>query len=139
MIRASTLPKPSFFQSRRDLWNGLHPRSRTPTRRCRYACTEISLSAQVLAELQREVTRARRDGEKGGLTIVLGDIDHFKKVNDTFGHATGDDVLREVASRLGGSVRTYDAVSRYREEFLIVLNGWELPARKIGRIRMPNN
>jgi diguanylate cyclase (GGDEF)-like protein len=74
--------------------------------------------------LQRELMRARRDGEKGGVTIVLGDIDHFKKVNDTYGHGTGDEVLREVACRLGDSVRSYDAVSRYGgEEFLIVLNG----------------
>jgi two-component system, cell cycle response regulator len=74
--------------------------------------------------LQREVARARRDAEKGGVTIVLGDIDHFKKVNDTYGHATGDEVLREVACRLSDSVRSYDAVSRYGgEEFLIVLNG----------------
>jgi two-component system cell cycle response regulator len=58
------------------------------------------------------------------LTIVLGDIDHFKKVNDTYGHAAGDEVLREIACRLRDSVRTYDAVSRYGgEEFLIVLNG----------------
>jgi two-component system cell cycle response regulator len=78
----------------------------------------------ILDILQREVSRARRDGEKGGVTIVLGDVDHFKKVNDTYGHATGDDVLREVAARLSDSVRSYDAVSRYGgEEFLIVLNG----------------
>lgn len=47
------------------------------------------------------------------------------RLNDTFGHAIGDDVPREVASRLGDSVRTYGAVSRYGgEEFLIALNGW---------------
>jgi diguanylate cyclase (GGDEF)-like protein len=58
------------------------------------------------------------------VTIVLGDIDHFKKLNDTYGHAVGDDVLREVAKRLNGGVRSYDAVSRYGgEEFLVVLVG----------------
>jgi diguanylate cyclase (GGDEF)-like protein len=43
-------------------------------------------------------------------------IDHFKNVNDSHGHGTRDEVLREVACRLGDSVRSYDAVSRYGEK-----------------------
>lgn len=92
----------------------------------------------ILDILQREVSRARREGEKGGVTIVLGDVDHFKKVNDTYGHATGDEVLREVAYRLNDSVRNYDAVSRYGgEEFLIVLSGCrtQLGAKRAESIR----
>jgi two-component system, cell cycle response regulator len=88
--------------------------------------------------LQREVTRARRDTESGAVTIVLGDVDHFKKVNDTYGHSVGDEVLREVAYRLSDAVRSYDAVSRYGgEEFLIVLSGCHtaLSAARVENIR----
>jgi diguanylate cyclase (GGDEF)-like protein len=50
------------------------------------------------------------------------DLDHFKKINDTHGHLTGDVVLREVANRIAHSVRSYDFVGRYGgEEFLVVL------------------
>ena len=74
--------------------------------------------------LYRELQRARRDLHNGCVSLVLGDVDHFKKVNDTYGHASGDAVLREIAARLLRAVRSYDAVSRYGgEEFLIVLSG----------------
>src|ERR1700676_3015570 len=71
--------------------------------------------------LARELTRTRR--EKGCTVVMLGDLDHFKEVNDSYGHIVGDEVLREVARRLLTSARSYDFVGRYGgEEFLIVLN-----------------
>ena len=92
----------------------------------RYKATHDSLTSllnrgMIVDLLARELTRARR--EKGSTVIVLGDLDHFKAVNDTYGHPVGDEVLREVARRLLGSVRSYDFVGRYGgEEFLVVLN-----------------
>ena len=71
--------------------------------------------------LARELTRTRR--EQGCTVVMLGDLDHFKNVNDGYGHVVGDEVLREIARRLLASVRSYDFVGRYGgEEFLIVLN-----------------
>jgi two-component system, cell cycle response regulator len=71
--------------------------------------------------LARELSRTRR--ENGCTVVMLGDLDHFKGVNDGYGHVVGDEVLREVARRLLASVRSYDFVGRYGgEEFLIVLN-----------------
>ncbi|MGH9405422.1 MAG: GGDEF domain-containing protein [Terriglobia bacterium] len=76
--------------------------------------------AGILALLQRECARAGRSSST--LAVVMADIDHFKAVNDTYGHLAGDDVLREVARRMQLSVRTYDSIGRYGgEEFVIVL------------------
>ena len=71
--------------------------------------------------LGRELTRSQR--ENVCTALILGDLDHFKNINDKYGHLVGDQVLREVARRLLHSVRSYDFVGRYGgEEFLIVLN-----------------
>jgi two-component system cell cycle response regulator len=81
--------------------------------------------------LDRELARA--DRERHSTAILLCDVDHFKRVNDTYGHPVGDEVLREVAKRLLASVRSYDYVGRYGgEEFLVVLNNCD-PASSLGR------
>ena len=70
--------------------------------------------------LERELSRAKREGYP--LSLVMIDIDHFKKLNDTYGHQAGDKVLRELAALLWGNIRTEDVPCRYGgEEFLVLL------------------
>ena len=74
------------------------------------------------ARLGEAIARARR--LQTPLCVVLGDIDHFKSVNDTYGHGTGDEVLKAVARALAVTARTSDVVARYGgEEFCMVLEG----------------
>jgi two-component system, cell cycle response regulator len=64
----------------------------------------------------------RAERRNFAVSLLLTDIDHFKKVNDTYGHPTGDEVLRRVAAILRGSARKIDITARYGgEEFAIVL------------------
>ncbi|MEO1235125.1 MAG: diguanylate cyclase, partial [Myxococcota bacterium] len=66
------------------------------------------------------------------LSLAMLDLDHFKRINDTYGHQAGDDVLREAALRVSGVVREYDAVGRYGgEEFMVLLP--DTPADEAGR------
>lgn len=82
----------------------------------------------------RRVYHAREE-VGGGTGVLLLDLDHFKLVNDTWGHPAGDKVLAEAASRLMRRVRRTDVVARYGgEEFLVVLPGVTLDAgAKVGR------
>jgi two-component system, cell cycle response regulator len=73
----------------------------------------------ILSGLEKEIKRAGRRNTT--LSIGLCDIDHFKQVNDTFGHQTGDDVLQGLVATLQRNLREYDFVGRYGgEEFLVV-------------------
>ena len=88
----------------------------------------------ILDILRRELLRAER--EEGSVGIIMADVDHFKSVNDNFGHASGDMVLRTVASEIASALRPYDSVGRYGgEEFLMVAPAcdasqtWELAER----------
>ena len=74
----------------------------------------------ILEALAAEFSRASREGV--AVSVLMVDLDHFKRVNDTYGHAAGDQVLKETACRLRTAVRQYDLVGRVGgEEFLIVL------------------
>jgi two-component system cell cycle response regulator len=86
------------------------------------ALTSLWNRGAIMALLESELSRSARDHSP--LSLLLCDIDHFKRVNDTYGHQTGDEVLEEVSSRLLDGVRAYDAVGRYGgEEFLVLLSG----------------
>jgi two-component system cell cycle response regulator len=84
--------------------------------------TRIWNRSSILDILQRELVRATREQRSVG--VVLADLDHFKLVNDTYGHFAGDAVLREFTRRMTAAMRSYDAIGRYGgEEFLVVLPG----------------
>jgi two-component system, cell cycle response regulator len=86
------------------------------------ALTTLWDRGAILALLRSELSRSIR--EHLPVSLLLCDVDHFKRINDVHGHQAGDDVLQEVSTRLLDAVRSHDAVGRYGgEEFLIVLGG----------------
>ncbi len=81
--------------------------------------------AAITELLNREVSRCARSGQK--MTVMMVDVDHFKSINDTYGHPAGDEVIKELTRRISSALRTYDAVGRLGgEEFLILTPNCDL-------------
>lgn len=86
------------------------------------ALTSLWNRGGILSLLHSELALATQN--QTPISLLLGDIDHFKQINDSHGHPIGDEVLRQVSSFLRGLVRPEDSVGRFGgEEFLIVLGG----------------
>jgi two-component system, cell cycle response regulator len=83
------------------------------------ALTSLWNRAAILAHLNNEIHRVRQDAK---ISLLLCDVDHFKRINDVHGHLVGDLVLQEIALRLVSAIRPGDAVGRLGgEEFLVIL------------------
>jgi diguanylate cyclase (GGDEF)-like protein len=86
--------------------------------------------------VHEEYSRKRRERSKGVTTnttgIIMADLDHFKRINDEYGHPVGDEVLRSVSEKLRTATRVYDILGRYGgEEFLITLPNTDLEGTKV--------
>lgn len=82
--------------------------------------TQIHNKRYLFEALERELIRGRRHGRQ--LAVLMFDIDHFKRINDSHGHAVGDEVLRSVAARCSEVIRDVDVLGRYGgEEFAVLL------------------
>ena len=86
------------------------------------ALTGVLNRSKTFEIFTRELQRSQREGVPLGAILI--DLDHFKSVNDSFGHLAGDEVLRHAAARLKSSIRSYDSIGRYGgEEFIVLLPG----------------
>lgn len=84
--------------------------------------TGVANRRAIIAQVRRELARAQRDGSR--CSIAIFDLDFFKRVNDTWGHPGGDEVLRWVTKVIRSEIRDYDTIGRYGgEEFLLVMPG----------------
>ncbi len=108
-----------IIRAQRDL---LEMREKLQFQASHDAMTHLWNNAAIAEILSKEIKRAKR--QNSTVSVCLTDLDFFKRVNDTYGHLTGDEVLRTAASRMLDAVREYDSLGRYGgEEFLAVLPG----------------
>lgn len=86
------------------------------------ALTGLLNRGAIMGFIHNEFSRAKRHGAP--FSVIMIDLDHFKRVNDTYGHLSGDIVLKEVAARLRSELRTNDMIGRYGgEEFIVLVPG----------------
>ncbi len=91
----------------------------------RDALTSLLNRRAMRERIEEEYGRVRREGSQ--FALVIGDIDHFKRINDTYGHVAGDDVLVELSRMLKRELRQQDIVARWGgEEYLMMLPGTDL-------------
>lgn len=109
-------------QRQRTLQQAHREREALLERATRDALTGLWNRATILDFLTREMDEARRKPDTVALAVI--DVDFFKRINDTFGHAGGDEVLKELARRLRATLRQRDSLGRYGgEELLVVMPG----------------
>jgi diguanylate cyclase (GGDEF)-like protein len=107
----------------------LHTREALREQATHDALTGLLNRGTILEQLSNDAGRAGREGQP--LSLLIADFDHFKLINDTHGHLTGDAILREGARRMKAVVRCYDALGRYGgEEFLMTLPGADCAAAR---------
>jgi diguanylate cyclase (GGDEF)-like protein len=93
--------------------------------------TQVYNKRFLLKEMEREMSRSLRYDRE--LSLIMCDIDHFKPINDTYGHLAGDHILRQLAKRIREHIRRDDIVARYGgEEFALVLP--EVDKHKAGQM-----
>ena len=101
--------------------------------------TSLPNRTLLLDRLEGAIARARRSGRH--VAVLLLDVDRFKLVNDTYGHAAGDQLLQTLAGRLAGAVRATDTVGRIGgDEFVVVCDGLATPEDAVEmceRVRLP--
>ena len=97
------------------------------------ALTGLSNRAGLDRALASAISRHNRHGEP--FSVLMLDMDHFKSINDTYGHGMGDEVLRKVATVIVAACRPYDQISRYGgEEFAVIISrSGDQEAEKVSR------
>ncbi|WP_439627343.1 sensor domain-containing diguanylate cyclase [Gemmata sp.] len=118
-----TLDGLTFFTGiMRDITERKEAQAQLEVQATQDALTGLWNRGAILKLLADELDRGRRDGTAVGVALL--DIDHFKRINDGYGHLAGDAVLRALGGELNAAVRRYDRIGRYGgEEFLIVMPG----------------